>query len=78
ILRKPIVTVEFFDIDGDKQQITVDDLFGRAIQHEYDHLNGKTIFDSASISARNQALVDYQIAIANGAKPGQVSNPADA
>ena len=58
ILRKPIVTVEFFDIDGKKQEITADGLFGRAIQHEYDHWEGKTLFDSASISARNQALID--------------------
>ena len=72
ILRKPIVTIEYYDFNGDKFEMTADGLLSRAIQHEYDHLEGKTLFDSASITARNQAMADYQIALAKGAKPGQV------
>ena len=77
ILRKPIATVEFYDANCKKKEITSDGLFSRAIQHEYDHLEGKTLFDSASVSARNQALVAYHIALATARKAGQAGDSCE-
>ena len=48
-----------------------DGLLGRCLQHEIDHLDGKTLFESSDLSARIQALHDYEEAKAAGAKPGE-------
>ncbi len=41
--RKSSLKVEYFDQNFKKQNITIDGLFARVFQHEYDHLN-KTLF----------------------------------
>ncbi len=40
------------------------------LQHEIDHLHGKTMFERLKPMARIKALKDYQDALARGAKPG--------
>lgn len=70
IRRKEYSVVRYTDLDGEEWVIEGDGLLGRCLQHEIDHLNGKTLFESCDLSARIQALHDYEEAKAAGAKPG--------
>lgn len=71
ITRPASVKVRFFDLDGQEQELEADGLWARCIQHEIDHLDGKTLFESAAPIDRIKALQDYDIALASGAKPGE-------
>ena len=71
--RREYAVVKFTDFDGEDYIIEGDGLLGRCLQHEIDHLNGKTLFESAAPAARLKALRDYEIARAAGAKPGDTS-----
>ncbi len=45
-LARPMqVTVSYFDIFGNKQEITCEEIMARAILHEMDHLDGKVFID---------------------------------
>ena len=78
IERQPWVRVQYMDLDGDLWEIESDGLLGRCLQHEIDHLNGKTLFESCKPEVRLQALQDYETAKANGARPGDVNEPGSA
>lgn len=56
IKRPEQVTVEYFDENMDKRTTSADALLGRAIQHEMDHLVGKTFLDRISSVERSIAL----------------------
>lgn len=73
IERKPWAQVKYYDLDGEAWIIEGDGLLGRCLQHEIDHLNGKTLFESAKPRERIKALKAYEEARRLGAKPGQVS-----
>lgn len=73
ICRKEYAVVEFWGLDGERYSIEGDGLLGRCLQHEIDHLNGKTLFESCDAATRIKALRDYDIAKAAGAKPGETS-----
>lgn len=73
IERKPWVRVKFFDLEGEEWEISGDGLLGRCLQHEIDHLDGRTLFESASPRERIKALSAYEAAKRAGAKPGQTS-----
>ncbi len=73
IERKPWVRVRYQDFKGNEWEIESDGLFGRCLQHEIDHLNGITLFESASPRVRIKALKAYEEAKRMGAKPGEVS-----
>ncbi len=45
IARAHRVVCEYTDLEGQRQRITAEGLPARAIQHEYDHLNGKLFID---------------------------------
>ena len=62
-----------FDLDGEEWEIEGDDLLGRCLQHELDHLDGITMFERCDPMARIEALRDYEIALAAGARPGETS-----
>ncbi len=47
------IRVTGIDLDGNPLTLEADGLFARALQHEMDHLNGKTILDHASVLKRN-------------------------
>lgn len=47
------IQVQGIDLDGNPIKIEADGLLARALQHEIDHLNGKTILDHASLIKRN-------------------------
>ena len=73
IERQPWVRVRYLDLDGEAWEIEGDGLLGRCLQHEIDHLNGITLFESASPLERIRALKAYAEAQKAGAKPGDVS-----
>ena len=70
ITRPEYAKVRYFDLDGRECIIEGDGLLGRCLQHEIDHLNGRTLFESAAPMDRLRALRDYEAAQAAGAKPG--------
>ena len=71
--RKPWARVRYYDLAGDLWEISGDDLLGRCLQHEIDHLEGITLFESCLPSVKLTALRQYEEAKAAGAKPGDVS-----
>jgi len=70
IKRQPYAKVKYYDLDGEECFIEGDGLLGRCVQHEIDHLNGKTLFESCDPLVRIEALRAYEAAKAAGAKPG--------
>ncbi len=73
VKRPPWARVRFYDLDGEQWELEGDGLLGRCLQHELDHLEGKTLFESCEPSIRLKALQAYDQARAMGAKPGEVS-----
>lgn len=73
IERKPWARVKYYDLKGEQWVIEGDGLLGRCLQHEIDHLNGITLFESASPRERIKALKAYEDARKMGAKPGDTS-----
>ena len=47
VRRNKKITCIFYDKDGKKRKIEVEDLFARIIQHEIDHLDGILFIDKA-------------------------------
>ncbi|NTU89462.1 MAG: peptide deformylase [Actinobacteria bacterium] len=73
IERFATVTVRATGLEGEEIVLTGgNDLLGRCLQHELDHLDGVTMFERLDPFARIDALRDYQEALARGAKPGDV------
>jgi peptide deformylase len=50
------VSVRAMDIEGKEFEIEADDLLGRCLQHEIDHLHGKLFIDYFSVLRRRTAL----------------------
>lgn len=73
VTRHKSVKVEYYDLDGKLQIIEGTGLLANCLQHEIDHLDGKTLFQTSLPEARIQLLQDYQEALANGAIPGETS-----
>ncbi len=71
--RRPWARVRYRDLDGEEWEISGDGLLGRCLQHEIDHLEGRTLFESASPRERIRALKNYEDARRQGAKPGETS-----
>lgn len=67
------VEVECYNENYELVRYKSDGLFGRCMQHEIDHLDGKTFVDRMPPLARIQALKEYDEARARGARPGEVS-----
>jgi len=52
VLRKPTITVEYYDAHLKKYTEVIDGLAARIVQHEYDHINGKLFTDRISAFKR--------------------------
>ena len=65
VLRHAIVKVKYRDLDGQELFIEAGGLLSHCLQHEIDHLDGKTLFQTAKPEVRLQLLQDYQLANAN-------------
>ena len=71
ISRPDHVVVEAYDLDGNLMRYeAAGDLLCVCLQHEIDHLNGKTLFESCDPVTRIEALRAYEEAKAAGARPG--------
>ncbi|MDY2776927.1 MAG: peptide deformylase [Collinsella sp.] len=71
ILRPDRVVVEAYDLDANLIRYEASgDLFCVCLQHEIDHLHGKTMFDRLEPRERMRAMRAYQDALARGARPG--------
>lgn len=46
--RPELVVLEWIDLDGKPHKVEANGLLARAVQHEIDHLEGRTILDHAS------------------------------
>lgn len=73
ITRVPWVRVRYLDLNGEMWEIESDGLLGRCLQHEIDHLDGKTLFESCAPADRIAAVTEYEKALAAGAKPGDTA-----
>lgn len=74
IKRRPFAKVAYYDLAGNPQTIEGDGLLGRCLQHEIDHLDGRTLFENCDPIARIEALREYDAALASGARPGDTSS----
>ena len=75
IERYEFALVEAYDLDGNMQVLEAEGFAARVLQHEIDHLNGMTLFERLDPIERIEALRDYEVALAAGAKPGDTSIP---
>ncbi len=73
VARPEYAVARYYDLEGEQWQIEGDGLLGRCLQHEVDHIDGKTMLDVCELSARIQAIHDFEEAKAAGAKPGETS-----
>ena len=58
INRPSKVTVEYLDLDGEKQTLEADKLLARVIQHEYDHLEGILFIDLVPSQEDRDKLIE--------------------
>lgn len=73
VARRPWARVRYYDFDGELWELEGDGLLGRCLQHEIDHLEGRTLFESCDPLLRIGLLQEYKAAKAAGAKPGETS-----
>ena len=74
IQRADRVVVEAYDLDANLMRYEASgDLLCVCLQHEIDHLHGKTMFERMKPMQRIKALKDYQDALDRGAKPGETA-----
>lgn len=72
ISRPDHVVVEAYGLDGNLMRYeAAGDLLCVCLQHEIDHLHGKTMFERLSPMARMRAMRSYQDALSRGAVPGE-------
>ena len=60
ILRPNKVLVRGVDIDGNMIEIEAEELMGRMLQHEIDHLHGVLMFDRMTPEQRKAAMAEYR------------------
>lgn len=76
VSRPAHVIVHALNLDGDLMEYEASDsLLAVCLQHEIDHLNGVTMIDHLSPSKRVAAIRAFEDALANGARPGETSDP---
>ena len=71
VRRQPWARVRYFDLEGEEWEIEGDDLLGRCLQHEIDHLHGTVMLDHLGPIARARAATRVRQAIAEGVRPGE-------
>ena len=72
VVERPVwVRVEGQDVDGNDVVIEAEDLFGRALQHEIDHIDGILFVDRVSALKRRMLLKKWKKLEAERAEEGQ-------
>ena len=67
------IEVEARDLDGELFTVEAEGFHARALQHELDHLEGKTMFEHLDPLERIEMLKKYEEALQAGAKPGDTT-----
>jgi peptide deformylase len=70
VTRQEHVILNGYDVDGSLLTIEAYEFDARCFQHEYDHLDGITLFEKVDPLARLSYLQEYEAALKAGAKPG--------
>lgn len=75
VVRPERITIEAFDLSGNRVRIEADDLLARVVQHETDHLEGKLFIDRLSpataIEVRD-TVHEFEIQYASQQERGEV------
>ena len=58
--RPEKITIQAQDVTGKPFTVTADGLYARAIQHEYDHLNGVLFIDHLPQDEQERVVASYQ------------------
>jgi peptide deformylase len=69
IVRPKVVTVHGVDLDGNEIVIEGDELMGRLIQHEVDHLDGVLLLERLDPERRREALRELRTRAFDGFTP---------
>jgi len=67
------IEVEALDLNGEGFTVETEGFYARALQHELDHLEGKTMFEHLDPLERIEVFKEYEEALKAGAKPGDTS-----
>jgi len=70
IVRPASVRLEGFDLDANPVAVEGDELLGRVLQHEVDHLDGRLLLTRLSKGDRRRALRDLRNRALDEAAPG--------
>ena len=60
VVRPARVKVRALDIDGREFEVEADELLGRCLQHEIDHLHGKLFLDYMSVLKKRSAMKKWE------------------
>ena len=60
IMRPKELLVRGYDLDGNELELEADELLGRVIQHELDHLDGVLMFERMTAEQRKQAMAEWR------------------
>ncbi|MSO78768.1 MAG: peptide deformylase [Acidimicrobiia bacterium] len=66
IVRPKVVTVRGIDLDGNEVVLEGDELMGRLIQHEIDHLDGVLLLDRLDDETRKAAMRELRQLVLDG------------
>jgi peptide deformylase len=75
IVRPKLVTVRGVDLDGKEIVFEGDELMGRLIQHEIDHLDGVLLLDRLDPDRRKEAMRELRQAQLDGSFAAVVGGP---
>jgi peptide deformylase len=59
VTRPDVVSVRGLSLEGEPIELTANDLLGRCVQHEFDHLEGKLFPDHLSFLKRRRAMTEW-------------------
>jgi peptide deformylase len=65
ISRPSFARATGFDLDGNAIEYSGDELMGRVLQHEIDHLSGGLVIERLSKAERKQAIAELREAVAD-------------
>jgi peptide deformylase len=73
IERFSAIIVDALDLDGEPFSVEAEGFLARVLQHEIDHLEGRTMFEHLDPIERIEAFKRYEEALKAGAKPGDTN-----
>lgn len=77
VSRHETIKVKYFDLKWKEHTIEANQLLSFCLQHEIDHLEGKTIFQTCKLEDRFKLLQEYNKCLENNIKPGEIIEDND-